>query len=65
MIECILIDFGGALRPSELAAPDIEDVAEDTDAHGLRSQSSKTDQEAEGGVLHLPLFALRPPRQAA
>lgn len=50
----LLLGYAGALRRSELAALNVEDVTDDP--HGLivRVRVSKTDQEGEGALVGIP-----------
>jgi integrase len=50
----LLFGFAGALRRSELAALDVDDVTVDEQGLRLRLQRSKTDPEGEGQIVGLP-----------
>ena len=49
----LLVGFAGALRRSELAALEVQDLAFGADGLRLRLRRSKTDQEGQGAVLGL------------
>jgi site-specific recombinase XerD len=50
----LLICFAGALRRSETAALDVEDIADASEGLMVRTRRSITDREGEGTVLLLP-----------
>ena len=50
----LVIGFAGGFRRSELAALDVEDVAETGDGLVLALRRSKTDQEGQGAKVALP-----------
>ncbi|MDP8928532.1 MAG: site-specific integrase [Actinomycetota bacterium] len=64
----ILVGFAGAFRRSELAALDLEDLAEHPEGIAIRVRRSKTDQEGRGtekGIPYHPRAELCPVRALA
>jgi integrase len=50
----LLLGFAGALRRSELAGLDVDDVTEGPDGLTVRLRRSKTDQEGAGRTVGIP-----------
>ena len=60
----LLLGFAGALRRSELAALDFEDIEETAEGIRVTIRRSKTDQEGRGAVIAIPRGKLACPVEA-